>query len=126
MLLLLILSRQRSENLKGEVFSPRTVPNPLKVLIRMALVFFLPTSRRLYFSYKSEVHTQRVIQGGTVLLHWVFLLCLKSFQDLVLPTSEIAKRVNSALDELHHKYLLLKSYIQMKNHKLSIIYIIVF
>lgn len=55
-----------------------------------------------------------------------FLLHLKSFQDLVPPTSEIAKRVNSALDELHHKYLLLKSYIQMKNHKLSIIYIIVF
>lgn len=96
MLLLLILSRQRSENLKGKVSSPGTVPNPLTVLIKVAFVFFLPAPRRLNFPFKSEVRAHRAIQGGTVLLRWDFY-CLTSFQGLLFPTLEIAKGVNSVL-----------------------------
>lgn len=98
LLLLLILNRQRNVNLKGKVSSPGTGPNPLTVLIKVAFLLFLSPPKRLYFSYKSEVATHRIIEGGTVLLCCVLLLHLKSFQDLVLPTSEIAKTVNSALD----------------------------
>lgn len=90
LLLLLILSRKRNVNLKGKVSSPGTVPNPLTVLIKVAFLFFLPPPKRLSFSYKSQVDSHRVIQGGTDLLCCVLLLHPKSFQDLVVPTLETA------------------------------------
>lgn len=53
----------------------------------MALLFFLPTPGKWYFSHRSEVHSSRIIHGGTAPLF--FCCCyLESFQDLVFSSPQ--------------------------------------